>query len=350
MRLSIMHFPSLALADARSQYDLVLRAARIADEAGFEAVWIPERHFGDFGGAFPNPALLGAAVATATSSIGIRAGSVISPLHDVYEIVEAWSVVDNLSNGRAGISFGSGWNAADFVMRPERFAERRELVLAQLEQARALWCGEPLETDDGTAVILTPRPLQPELPTWLTSSGNVETFRAAGRLGAGVLTHLAGKNVFALRDAIGEYRGAFRPLAGRPTPSVVLMLHTYLADDAARARAHATPYLRAYLRSAVDLERSAARAGGSISGGKSLTPSQERVLSDAALDELMELSVERYLDSASLIGTGVTVERTLREIAEAGVDEVACLIDFGLPADDVLASLRRLAALAGVHA
>jgi len=35
----------------------------------------------------------------------------------------------------------------------------------------------------------------------------------------------------------------------------------------------------------------------------------------------------------------------LARLAEAGADEVGCLVDFGLPAEDVLAGLPRLAEL-----
>ncbi|MTH95087.1 fatty acyl-AMP ligase, partial [Roseibium sp. RKSG952] len=38
-----------------SGYDLLLKAADIADDAGLEAVWTPERHFGQFGGHYPSP-------------------------------------------------------------------------------------------------------------------------------------------------------------------------------------------------------------------------------------------------------------------------------------------------------
>mgnify|MGYP006138748669 CR=1 FL=1 len=75
-----------------AQFDLVpgiratADAARLADERGFSALWVPERHFHRFGGLFPNPAVLGAAVAMATRRLQIRAGSLVSPLHDSLRI------------------------------------------------------------------------------------------------------------------------------------------------------------------------------------------------------------------------------------------------------------------------
>ena len=55
-----------------------------------------------------------------TNRMQLRAGSLISPLHDAIRITEEWSLVDQLPAGRFAISFGSGWNVNDFVFFPER--------------------------------------------------------------------------------------------------------------------------------------------------------------------------------------------------------------------------------------
>ena len=119
-----MFFAGSDRPGADDLYSLVRQAAQFADHAGFRAVWTPERHFHEFGGLFPNPWVLGAALAALTERVQIRAGSLISPLHDPIRIAEEWAVVDNLSNGRVAISFGAGWNADDFVFYPDRYAVR----------------------------------------------------------------------------------------------------------------------------------------------------------------------------------------------------------------------------------
>ena len=70
------------------------------------------------------------------------AGSVVLPLHNPIRVAEEWSVVDNLSNGRVGLSFASGWHARDFVLQPENFKNRRELMANGIETVKALWRGE----------------------------------------------------------------------------------------------------------------------------------------------------------------------------------------------------------------
>src|SRR4030095_15611075 len=91
---------------------------------------------------FPNPSVTSSALAMITRNIQIRAGSLISPLHNTLRIAEEWSFVDNLSHGRVAVSFGSGWNADDFVFFPERYADRHSIMYEQIETIRRLWKGE----------------------------------------------------------------------------------------------------------------------------------------------------------------------------------------------------------------
>ncbi len=103
----------------RDKYRLLLDGATFADQHGFAAVWTPERHFHAFGGPYPNPSVTGAAVAAVTRNIAVRAGSCVAPLHHTARIAEEWAVIDNLTNGRAGLAIASGWQPDDFVLRPE---------------------------------------------------------------------------------------------------------------------------------------------------------------------------------------------------------------------------------------
>src|SRR5215470_15781395 len=100
MDFGIMFFSSSEQDSNGDKYALLKRATRFADEHNFCCVWTPERHFHEFGGLFPNPSVVSAALAAITSKIQIRAGSLISPLHNPIRIAEEWSVVDNLSQGR----------------------------------------------------------------------------------------------------------------------------------------------------------------------------------------------------------------------------------------------------------
>ena len=71
---------------------------------------------------------------------------------------------------------------------------RRKLGVGSIETVRGLWRGETREGlgGDGKPVTFStrPRPIQAELPVWITAGGSPETFRRAGEIGANVLTHL----------------------------------------------------------------------------------------------------------------------------------------------------------------
>ncbi len=148
MGFSLFYFAADA-GESGNKYRLLLEGAKFADTHDFEAVWTPERHFHPFGGLYPNPSLTSAAVAVVTNRIGIRAGSVVLPLHNPIRCAEEWSVVDNLSNGRVGLSFASGWHAGDFALAPGNFKDRRELMARGIETVRALWRGEAVTTPSG---------------------------------------------------------------------------------------------------------------------------------------------------------------------------------------------------------
>jgi natural product biosynthesis luciferase-like monooxygenase protein len=319
----------------RPLYAFLERSVRAADQAGFRAAWLPERHFHEFGAPFPNPAVLAAALATQTSSIGLRAGSVVLPLHHPLRVVEEWAMVDHLSGGRVGISFTSGWNPRDFVLGADRFETRRETLCDEIDRIRSIWRGESLAFVDGTGTPATvaamPRPVQRELPTWLTCTDRADRFEEAGRRGYHVLTALLFQDVETLASRIETYRRA-RTAAGHDRGWVTLSIHTYVGEDADEARETVRAPLAAYLESSVRLwsSQSAALAA--------LAASDRR----AAL----AFAVERYTAS-SLIGSRDQCRERLARLAQVGVDEVACQIDFGVASDSALAGLDRLAGLWG---
>jgi hypothetical protein len=164
MDFSLFYFAADAGETHQNKYRLLLEGATFADQHGFAAVWTPERHFHEFGGLYPNPALTSAAIATITSRLQIRAGSVVLPLHNPLRVAEEWSVVDNLSQGRVGLSFASGWHANDFALMPENYRDRKDVMCRGIEMVRKLWRGEAVPTHNGKGeeieVRIFPPPLQ----------------------------------------------------------------------------------------------------------------------------------------------------------------------------------------------
>ncbi|MBL9079374.1 MAG: LLM class flavin-dependent oxidoreductase [Planctomycetes bacterium] len=350
---SLFYFASDEGELASDKYRLLLDGARFADQHGFEAVWTPERHFHAFGGLYPNPAVASAAVATITKNVAIRAGSCVVTLHHPIRVAEDWALVDNLSQGRVGIAFAAGWHGRDFVLRPENFADRKNLLFTNLRQVQALWRGEAVEFPghDGKPVPIRtlPRPVQKELPTWVTIAGNPETYRQAGQSGSYVLTHLLGQSVDELAQKLDVYRQAWRA-AGHPGEGkVTLMLHTFVGEDEEFVRNTVREPMKGYLRSSLDLVKQAAWSfpafKNRVDKPGELDALLQGGLTPADFEALLEFSFERYYRQSGLFGTPESCQQIVDRLRGMQVDEIACLVDFGVPTDVVMAHLPHLSEL-----
>jgi len=347
---SLCYFASELGGDPRERYRLLIEGAKFADENDFSAVWTPERHFHSFGGLFPNPSVAGAALATLTRRIGIRAGSVVAPLHHPVRIAEEWALVDNLSDGRVGISFASGWQANDFVFAPERYERRKQIMLDDIEMVRRLWRGESVmfRSGDGTdiAVKIYPSPIQAELPVWVTAAGNPETFEQAGKIGANILTHLLGQKIEDVEQKIRIYRAA-RAASGLPgRGQVTLMLHTYVGDSMEAVKAAVREPMCRYLGTSLDLIRNAPFAFPTFKlPSESVAEKVKQGLnkfSPADMEVLLGFAFDRYFETSGLFGTVEHCLETVDRCKAADVDEIGCLIDFGVPVEMTLQGLQRL--------
>lgn len=333
------------------KYELLLEGAKFADTHGFCAVWTPERHFHAFGGPYPNPAVTGAAVAAVTKNIGVRGGSCVVPLHHPARVAEEWAVIDNLTNGRAGIAVASGWHPDDFVLRPENTPPaNRAALFAATDQIRRLWRGEKVEfpTKDGTfGVVTQPRPVSKELPIWVTTAGNPATWREAGEIGANVLTHLLGQSIAEVGEKIAIYHDALRKAGHDPAKhSVTLMLHTYVARDREASRAMARGPMKDYLRSAAGLIKQYAWAFPAFkkpAGAAQPMDIDIDTLSAEELDAILDFAFQRYFEESGLFGTVEDALARVEDLKRIGVTEVACLIDYGIAPQVVLEALYPLA-------
>ena len=334
------------------KYQLLLDGARFADQHGFCAVWTPERHFHAFGGPYPNPSVTGAAVAAVTTNIGVRAGSVVAPLHHPARIAEEWAVIDNLTAGRAGLAFASGWHPDDFVLRPENAPPHNKAAMFQaIRDVRALWRGEGVDFPKADGTIFTvrtqPRPVSKELPVWVTTAGNPETWAEAGRAGANVLTHLLGQSIAEVTEKITLYHDALREAGHDPADfTVTLMLHSYIAATREEARRVAEAPMKSYLASAAALVKQYAWAFPAFkkpAGAANPMDIDLAALSAEENEAILDFAFQRYFDESGLFGTvGDALDR-VEALKAIGVGEVACLVDYGIAPEVVLEGLKPLA-------
>ncbi|MFJ5680716.1 MupA/Atu3671 family FMN-dependent luciferase-like monooxygenase [Streptomyces sp. NPDC093097] len=341
MEFSLFFFSGDGTVDGPGKYQLLLDCAKYADQAGYTGIWVPERHFVDFGGLYPNPSVLAAAIAVLTERIEIRAGSVVLPLHHPVRVAEEWAVVDNLSGGRAAISAASGWHPDDFLLAPgdggRRYKRRRDEMFESMATIQQLWAGETVDLAraDGSPqqVRTLPRPLRPRLPTWVSAQGSIDTFERAGAVGANILTGLVGQRTADLKDKIAAYRDARHEAGHDPDDGrVTTMVHTFLgADDETVKETVRTP-LTGYLKTFLAQQDSFGSAFSTLSA--------------AEREAMLAVTFERYFATTTLLGTPDKCESLIEDLVDLGVDEVACLIDFGLAPEQVREGLGHLTDLA----
>ena len=344
MRFSLFYFSSDGLSGSENKYRLLIESAKFADEHGFTAIWTPERHFQQFGGLYPNPSVLNAALAVLTKRIQIRAGSIVLPLHNPIRVAEDWSIIDNLSGGRVGISCASGWHTTDFALAPDAYDNRKELMFRHLTTIQKLWQGEAVRcvgvAGQEVEVTILPRPLQSQLPVWVTSSGSRRTWIAAGEIGAHVLATL-GQSIDEVAGHIALYREArarhgHDPQAGQ----VTLMLHTYLGEDNETVKERVRVPMSDYLRSFIGQHEN-------LTEGLKVDVKQ---ISEADRNALVSVAFDRYFKDGSLLGTPQKCAVLVERLRGIGVDEIACLIDFGLDVETVMTGLKYLNELKELYA
>jgi natural product biosynthesis luciferase-like monooxygenase protein len=352
---SLFYFAADNGSPPGERYKLLLEGAKFADREGFSAIWTPERHFHAFGGLYPNPAVTSAAIAAMTTRLQIRAGSCVLPLHHPIRVAEEWAFVDNISQGRVGVSFASGWQPNDFVIAPGAFADRKDQMIANIDVVRRLWRGEkvafPGPLGKPVDVQTLPRPIQKELPIWVTAAGNPETFQQAGEMGCHLLTHLLGQKIEDVAAKLKLYRQAWRKAGHAGEGHVTLMLHTFVGQDEDEVRETVRGPMKEYLRSSVDLIKQAAWSfptfvqRGAENGKSPVEIMDAQPLSAEEMDALLDHAFSRYYGISALFGTPARCLELVEKVKSVGVDEIACLIDFGIHTDIVLAHLQDLKAL-----
>lgn len=344
---SLFYFASDDGGRAEDKYRLLIEGALFADRQGFDAVWMPERHFDAFGGAYPNPAITAAAIASVTQRIHLRAGSCVLPLHNPVRVAEDWSMIDNISGGRVGIGFAAGYSPRDFTLAPDNFESRRDVLIRDVQTVKALWRGEGVTLRNGKGELaeikIRPRPIQPELPVWVTTVGSEDAFRHAGRMGDNVLTHLMGQSLEELAKKIVVYREERAAAGHTGSGTITLLVHTFIADHERMIFDKVKEPFKQYLIDSVGTPQTIAKVLGLGDLGAAVNGEGEGRHSD--IDAITEFAFQRYYQSNALFGTAERCLPLVQKIRNAGVNEVACLIDFGVEPDLVLESLPRLGRL-----
>jgi natural product biosynthesis luciferase-like monooxygenase protein len=242
-------------------------------------------------------------------------------MHDPLRVAEEWALVDNLSGGRVDMGVVPGWNPNDYVLAPAAYANRWPEVFERLDIVRRLWRGDAVLRTNGhgdeVPTRVHPRPIQRELPVWIATSANDQSFTRAGELGLNVLTALLIQSVDEFARRVRLYREA-RARAGHDPADgrVTLMVHTCIGESDAQVRGVVREPFLAYMQTVQSLWKD--------------TVDALRTETAVAQDRLLDMVFERYFQKSTLFGSLETCLARARDFELAGATELACMIDFGL--------------------
>jgi natural product biosynthesis luciferase-like monooxygenase protein len=242
---------------------------------------------------------------------------------------------DVLSGGRIDLGFGSGWSFNDFVLAPDAYDERRALCNDRIPLIQRLWRGEavtfPGPQGKAVSIRVFPRPVQAELKVWMLVAQNEEGFRYAGKQGYNVFTMLYGYNLDALKIKIAAYRRARQEAGLRPDEGVVtLMLHTMIDADPVLVEQSVEQPFKQYIKTALKAHVKAAQ-DARVERAADLGEEEE--------EKMLAYAYQRYARTGALFGTVEQGVSMVEQAVAAGVDEIACLVDFGVDYQAVKGSL-----------
>ena len=226
---------------AAERYKETLYQIEMAEDLGFDSVWLGEIHFETALGIMPSISLMAAAISQRTTRIRIGLGVSLLPLHDPLLNAEEAAMLDNLCEGR--LEFGVGRGVLTFhdpfMLPPEESRERHSEALDIILKA---WTTDSFSYEGRYYTVreasVVPKPVQkPHPPLTVAASGSLGVFEAAARREMGVMSGLFITPMDQLLERVAGYRDMESELGREPDPSFLKMMQpTFIARSAAEAQ------------------------------------------------------------------------------------------------------------------
>jgi probable F420-dependent oxidoreductase len=215
----------------QSTRSLIADAARAAEEAGVDDLWVadhlalaPEDSEGS-DGRYLEPLATLAFLAGITERVGLAVGVLIVPYRPALLMAKWIASIQELSGGRLILGVGVGWMDKEFRalgVDPRRRGAITDATLAFLHA-----CFERDEVEaNGQTFLFRPRP---PLPPIIVGGAPPHAIRRAVRFGEGWMP--TGAHAEVLQAGIASLREGMAE-AGKPAPEVVLLQPLPVEDDA----------------------------------------------------------------------------------------------------------------------
>jgi alkanesulfonate monooxygenase SsuD/methylene tetrahydromethanopterin reductase-like flavin-dependent oxidoreductase (luciferase family) len=162
----------------------------LADELGFDSVWITEHHFSDYS-ISPNPLFYLAYLAGRTKRVRLGTQVVVVPWHDPVRLAEEIAMLDHMSGGRALIGFGRGLARMEYEglridqgEARQRFDETVAMVMRAMDTGVIEGEGEIYKQPRRE---IRPRPVRSLKGRAFCAAGSPSSMVSAAKLGLGRL-------------------------------------------------------------------------------------------------------------------------------------------------------------------
>ncbi|PBB45587.1 LLM class flavin-dependent oxidoreductase [Mesorhizobium sp. WSM3866] len=211
----------------------------LAEQAGFETAWIGEHHGMEFT-ISPNPFINIAYLAAKTSRIRLGTGTIIAPFWHPIKLAGEAAMTDVIAGGRLDIGIARGAYSYEYQrVFPGLDAwgagqRMREIIPA----IRGLWDGDYEHSGkfwQFPPTTSSPKPLQkPYPPIWVAARDpNSHDFAVANGCKVQVTPLASGDDEVA--SLMQRFNDACAAHPEIPRPEIMLLMHTFVAEDAADA-------------------------------------------------------------------------------------------------------------------
>lgn len=182
-------FPLGEGASDRKVMEEVMEDAVLADELGFDSIWLAEHHFSPYG-ILGNPLVFAAAIAQRTKRIKIGTAVMVIPFYSPIRLAEDAALVDVLSGGRLMMGIGRGYQPIEFAgfgIDPkesiERYNETVDILRLAWTQENWSYKGKHFQYEN---ITIYPRP-EREIPL-LHAAVQPDSFKRLGNAGERIIT------------------------------------------------------------------------------------------------------------------------------------------------------------------
>jgi alkanesulfonate monooxygenase SsuD/methylene tetrahydromethanopterin reductase-like flavin-dependent oxidoreductase (luciferase family) len=163
--------------------DTICRTARIVEDAGLDAVFVP-----DTPRLFPDPLVTLASLAATTSSVRLGSLVIVYAFRHPALLARMTADVDRLSDGRLILGLGIGETERQFATVDAAWGtipERRAVLRESIDLLTRLWSGETTDFEGqhfkSTDMRIHPRPVQRPRPPILIAGSGDGTLRQVAR-------------------------------------------------------------------------------------------------------------------------------------------------------------------------